>query len=223
MRKANAFAIISLLLFLLATLVYAEASVGIKSGDWIEYEFNVSGAPPPDMPQQVKAECVSVAGTIATLRMIMHMGDGTEHVETMVVDVASGLGNATFQVLIPANSKAGDTIKVVNYGDLTIAGETTGTYAGASRTIVYASLSQGDMHFNYRWDKQTGVLMEISLTQGAASAAYKATSTNLWQASSNPLALPSSLPVELLSISISLLVAVAMVIAALVYTRHKRG
>ncbi len=224
MRKAiNVFTTIPLLLLLLATLVYAETSVGIKSGDWIEYEFTVKGAPPPSMPQRVKAECLSVVGTTVTLSMTMHMGDGTEHMETMIVNVASGSGNATFQVLIPANSKAGDTIKVVNYGDLTIAGETTGTYAGASRTIVYASLSQGNMQFNYRWDKQTGVLVEISLTQGAASAAYKADSTNLWQASSNPLALPSSLPVELLSIGISVLVAIAMVAAALAYTRHKRG
>ncbi len=223
MRKAiNVFTTIPLLLLLLATLVYAETSVGIKSGDWIEYEFTVKGAPPPSMPQRVKAECLSVVGTTVTLSMTMHMGDGTEHMETMIVDVASDSGNATFQVLIPANSKAGDTVKVVNYGDLTLAGETTGTYAGASRTVVYASLSQDNMQFNYRWDKQTEVLLEISLTQGAASAAYKATGTNLWQASLNPLTFASSLSIEILSIGVSA-IAIAIVVAALIYTQHKRS
>lgn len=223
MRKAIIFGTISLLFFLLATLAYAEASIGIKPGDWIEYELNVNVAPPPDMPQRVKVECISVAGTTVTLKMNMHMDDGTEHMETMIIDVASGSGNATFQMLIPANSKAGDTIKVVNYGDLTIAGETTETFAGASRTVVYASLSQGDMQLNYRWDKQTGALMEISLTQGSASAAYKATSTNLWQASLNPLTFVSSLPIEMLAIFISVIVALAIVVAALIYTRRKRS
>jgi hypothetical protein len=57
------------------------------------------------------------------------MSSGTEQNEIVTLDVVSGTGNSTFQMLIPANSKTGDTIKIVGYGDLTIAGETTGTYA----------------------------------------------------------------------------------------------
>ncbi|MEM2440037.1 MAG: hypothetical protein QW493_02345 [Candidatus Bathyarchaeia archaeon] len=145
--------------------------------------------------------------------------------ETWTVDVATGSGNAFFQVLIPANSKTGDTIQLVTNGSVTIAGEAIGTYAGASRTYVYASITEGDVQHTYRWDKQTGVLLEISLAQGSALIAYKATSTNIWQTSSNPLSLPSlpSLSIEMLSVIISVIIATVMVATAVIYTKHKRG
>jgi len=75
----------------------------------------------------------------------------------------------------------------------------------------------------YCWDKQTGIVLEVTLTQGSTSATYKATSTNLWQAPSNPLAFVSSLPVEILSILISAIVAIAIVATALIYTKRKSG
>ncbi|MBX5328707.1 MAG: hypothetical protein ACQXXE_05820 [Candidatus Bathyarchaeia archaeon] len=79
------------------------------------------------------------------------------------------------------------------------------------------------MQFSYRWDKQTGVLLEITLTQGSTSATFKATSTNIWQASSSsPLTLPS-LPIEMLSISVSVVAAIVIVATAVIFTKHKRS
>lgn len=205
-------------------LVYAQAQVGVKVSDWIKYEFAGGGAaPPPDMPQWVKVECTSIAETTVTLRITMHMSDGAERTETCTIDVVSGAGNAPFQALIPANSKTGDTIQLVTKESLTIAGESTGAYAGASRTYVYAIITKEDGQYTYRWDKQTGVLLEIGVTQGSAPIAYKATDTNIWQASSqSPLSLPS-MSIELLSISISLMVAIAIVATAVVYAKYKRS
>jgi len=51
--------------------------------------------------------------------------------------------------VIPANLTVGDTIYITGYGNVTIANETTGTYAGASRTIVYASFSQYGIQLTY--------------------------------------------------------------------------
>jgi len=223
MKKAVALGTTVIILFLLsAALAYAEAQVGIKPGDWVRCELTTSGAPSEDTPQWVKVECLSVTGTTATLKMTMHMSNGAEQNEIGTLDVASGEGNATFQALIPANSKTGDTIQIVGYGSVTIAGEKTETYAGASRTAVYASFSQGEMQFNCCWDKQTGILVETTLTQGSTSATFKAISTNIWQASSNPLTLPN-LSIELLSICISVALAIAIVAAAVILTRHKRS
>ncbi|MEM2806874.1 MAG: hypothetical protein QXK86_08520 [Candidatus Bathyarchaeia archaeon] len=202
---------------------YAEAQVGVKVDDWIKYELIVSGTtPPPEMPQWVKVEYKSIAGTTVTLKITMHMSDGTEHTETHTIDVASGSGTAPFQAIIPANSKTGDAIQLVTDGSVIIAGEATGTYAGASRTYVYASITEGDVQHTYRWDKQTGVLLEINLAQSSASIAYKATSTNIWQGtpSSNPLSLPN-LPIEIMSICISTAIAIAIVSTAIIYTRRK--
>lgn len=223
MVKATAMGAIVMMLLLGIGLAYAEAQVGVKAGDWVKCEYASGGNPPGDAPQWVKVECLSVTGTTATLRVTTHFNSEAEQTEIMTWDVASGTGNLTFQALIPANSKTGDTVQVIEGGNVTIAGERTGTYAGASRTVVYASLTQGDMQFSYCWDKETGVLVEITLTQGSTSATYKATSTNIWQASSsNPLTLPS-LPIEMLSISVSVAAAIAIVATAAIYTKHKRS
>jgi hypothetical protein len=221
-------ALATLLLLLYTAFAYAEAQVGVKAGDWIKYDATTSGIDlaSTNMPQWVKIEFLSVTETTVTFRQASHMSSGAEQSEIIMLDVASGVGNATFQVLIPANSKTGDTIYIVtgegNSTTITLSGETTGNYAGATRTMVYASLQQGDTQVSYYWDKQTGVLLEIKLSQGSAFIAYKATSTNIWQSSSNPLTLPT-IPIEILSISISLAAATAIITTAVIYTKRKRS
>lgn len=221
MKKAIIFETIITLLLLYTASTYAEAQIGVKTGDWIRCDYVSGSNLPSDFIQWVKVECLSTEGTTATLRMTTHLNNGEEQTEIMIWDVASGTGNLTFQALIPANSKTGDTIPVVGGSSITIAGEKTGNYAGANRNVVYASLTQGDMQFSCCWDKETGIIAEATLTQGSTSATFKATSTNIWQASSNPLTLPN-LPIELLSISISTALAIAIVAAAVILTRHKR-
>jgi len=225
MRKIVAFVTLAALLFFVCTtFAYAEAQVGVKAGDWIKCEYASGVSPPSEAPQWVKVECLSVTGTAATLYVITHFSSGAEQTEIMTWDVASGTGNMTFQALIQANAKTGDTVKVIGGGTVTIAGEKTGTYAGASRTVVYASLTQGDTQFSCCWDRETGVLVEITLTQGSTSATYKATSTNMWQASSPPLSLPTlNMPIEMLSIGISVAAAIAIVVTAAIYTKHKKS
>ncbi|MGB9676175.1 MAG: hypothetical protein ACPL0C_03200 [Candidatus Bathyarchaeales archaeon] len=223
MRKTIILMTITALLLCCASLARAEAQVGVKVSDWVRCDYASGATPPEGAPQWVKVECISVTETTATLSVTTHFSNGAEQTEIMLWDVASGTGNATFQALIPANSKTGDIIKVIGNGSVTIAGEKTGTYAGASRTVVYASLSQGTTQFSYCWDKATGIIVEVTLMEGSASVTYKATSTNIWQGSSaNPIVLPN-LPVEMLSICISTAVAIAMVTTAVIYTRHRRS
>jgi len=224
MKRSAAFVVTAVAFLLCLNLAYAEVQVGVKMGDWIKYELAVSGTTPPsNLPQWVKAECTSVAGTNVTFRMTMHMSDGAEHVETWTIDVATGSGNAFFQIVIPANSKTGDTIQLVTNGSVTITEEVTGTYAGASRTYVYASLAGESEQYTYRWDKQTGILLEISVTQGSASIAYRANNTNIWQPPSNPLSNMPSLSIEMLSLITSTMAAIAIVSSAVIYTQHKRS
>ncbi|MBT0160569.1 hypothetical protein G4O51_11370 [Candidatus Bathyarchaeota archaeon A05DMB-2] len=224
MRKAFTFGALVTLLFLLCTTsAYAETQIGVKAGDWIRCDYASGGNPPGDAPQWVKVECMSVTGTTATLRIITHHVNGTEQNEIMTWNVASGTGNLTFQAIIQANANAEDTVQIAGYGGLKLAGEKTGTYAGASRTVVYASLSQGEMQFNYCWDKQTGALLEVTLSQGSESFTYKATSTNIWQSSSILPNLPTlNMSIEMLSIVISVAVATAILTTAVIYTKHKR-
>jgi parallel beta-helix repeat protein len=159
--------------------------VGVKTGDWIKMDYTISGATSgTPLPQWLKVEFLSVEGTSATVRVTMHMSNGAEQNQTMTVDIVAGGGTfGTFSgLVIPANCTTGDSIYMAGYGNVTIAGETTRTYAGASRTVVYASFSQVGTQLTYYWDKQTGVMVEASVVSGSVTATARATETNMWQA-----------------------------------------
>jgi len=167
-----------------------EAQVGVKAGDWIKYDYTVTGWPSgTPRPEWLKVEILSVEGTTATVRVTLHMSDGTEQSDTVNVDVATGSG--TFQGLsgfvIPANCTTGDSIYMSGYGNVTLDGETTKTRAGASRAVVYASFSQYGTELTYYWDKETGVMVEATTISGGITGTARATETNMWQAVPSPL------------------------------------
>jgi len=166
-----------------------EAQVGVEAGDWTKCDYTVTGWPSgTPRPEWLKVEILSVEGTTASVRVTMHMSDGTEQSDTINVDVATGSG--TFQGLsgfvIPANSKTGDTIYMSGYGNVTLDGETMKTCAGASRTVVYASFSQYGTQLTYYWDKQIGIMVEASTISGGMTATAKTTETNMWEATTSP-------------------------------------
>jgi len=175
------FTLLILLCFIFAMdlSVIADSTVGVKGGEWIKYELTVSGTPPNPMPQWVKLEILNVTGTTVNLRMTTHMPDGTENNQTGTIDVLAGSAILP-GLVIPTNSKAGDSINMGPMGSATIAGETTRTYAGASRTVVYSSFSQYGTQYTWYWDKQTGVAVEAMTTSTSFTSTAKATATNMW-------------------------------------------
>ncbi len=92
-------------------------------------------------------------------------------------------------------------------------GETTGTYAGANRTIVYVSLSS-DLNDTYYWDKETGVLTEYISLQNGKTVNIKLTSTNLW---GQGLSLFDLWP------SLIMILVAAVVVFAVVFMRSKKS
>jgi hypothetical protein len=166
-----------------------KVQVGIKAGAWIKIEYKITGWPAGQpYPEWLKLEFLSVEGTIANVRVTMHMSDGTEQSDTVPVDVVSGgevpgLSGG----IISANLTTGDSVYMSGFGNVTIKGETTRIYAGARRTVVYTSISQsipyqGEVQLSYYWDKLTGVLVEASTTSSGITATAKATETNMWEA-----------------------------------------
>ena len=160
------------------------ADVGIKAGDWIKYELEVSGWPGEPYPEWLNLEFLSVEGTGAAVGVTMHMSDGTEQSATMPVDVMAGSGVAFgfSGFVIPANLTTGDSVYMTGYGNVALEGEIRRTYAGASRKVVYASFSQYITQFTYYWDKLTGVMVEESITFSGITATAKAIETNMWKA-----------------------------------------
>ncbi|MGB9694193.1 MAG: hypothetical protein ACPLYF_05055, partial [Fervidobacterium sp.] len=126
---------------------------------------------------------------------------------TVSWDVASG-GGAFSYFIIHANAKVGDSVNVMGLLQLQIQGETTRTYAGASRKVVYASYSSFGLQNFYYWDKETGVLLEYSWTMGGVELTMKAVETNLWQSGIG------GIPLWILGVIVALIAAVTIIIVA---------
>ncbi|MGB6872561.1 MAG: GLUG motif-containing protein [Dehalococcoidia bacterium] len=161
--------------------------VGVKAGDWVKVEYTdtdwPAGVPSPGW---LKLEFLCMVshseGTGAVMMVTMRMSDGTEETDAVYVDIGAGGGEAfgLAGFVIPANLTTGDSTYLAVYGDVTIAGETTRTYAGASRAAVYASFSQYGVQLTYYWDKETGVMVEASSTSAGVTVTARVTETNLW-------------------------------------------
>jgi hypothetical protein len=168
-----------------ANFVGVEAGdAGIKAGDWIKLTYNITGWPAGQpYAEWLKLEFLSVNGTIATVRATVHMSNGTEQSDSGPVDVVSGSKVPGLAgIVISTNRTTGDPVYIVGYGNVTIEGEATRTYAGANRTVVYAGFSQNETEVTYYWDKLTGVMVEISSTSPGITGTAKATETNMWGA-----------------------------------------
>jgi hypothetical protein len=169
-----------------ANFVSVEAGdAGIKAGDWIKFDYKITGWPAGQpYPEWLKLEFLSVEGTTANVQVTMHISDGTEQSDTIPTDIGEGggeaLGLAGF--VISSNLTTGDSVYMTGFGNVTIEGETTRTYAGARRTVVYDSISQDEAQFTCYWDKLTGVMVESSTTYGGMTLTAKATETNMWEA-----------------------------------------
>jgi hypothetical protein len=175
--------------------IFADVNIGhagIKAGDWIKLEYTITGWPAGQpCPEWLELEFVSVEGTSASVNVTLGMSDCQELSGTVPVNLGEGGGEAfgLSGFVIPSNLGRGGSVYFSGYGDVSIEGETTRTYAGVSRRVVYASFSQSlpyqaDMQLSYYWDKQTGVMVEASTIWGDVTIMCKATETNMLEADS---------------------------------------
>jgi hypothetical protein len=157
--------------------------VGIKAGDWIKLKYTITGLPAGQLyPEWLKFEFLSINGTIATVRITLHLSDGTEQSDTVAIDVVSGSeAPGLAGIVISANMTMGDSVYIVGYGNVTIEDEATRTYAGGNRTVVCANFTQNETQATYCWDKLTGVMVELTSTSPSITATASATETNIWE------------------------------------------
>jgi hypothetical protein len=172
-----------------ANFVAVEAgNVGIRAGDWIKLTYDTTGWPAGQpYPEWLRLEFLSINGTIADVQATVHISNGSEQSDSGPVDVMSGSRvPALAGILISANRTTGDSVYIIGYGNVAIAGEATRTYAGTNRTAVYAGFSQNETQVTYYWDKLTGVMVEISSSSPGISGTVKAAETNMWGAAPVP-------------------------------------
>jgi hypothetical protein len=165
-----------LIVFVGIGIVLAEISVGVKKGDWIEYQVTFTGTPPLGHDiTWARMEAVGVQGKAINLDIATQFSNGTLLNETITLNLEIGqLGD---EFIIPANLNRGDAFLDKYQGSITISAVEERTYAGAKRTVVSAATAQS----TYYWDKATGVLVEGISEFPDYTIHSIADKTNMWQ------------------------------------------
>jgi len=177
---------ILLLCSVLMSNVSSSPSLGVKSGDWITYDFQEAVNTGAEQWQTI--EFLNVVGTNVTIRMTVHWPASLEMNQTRTIDLSSNEDFLYLQFfgirayIIPSSLEVGASVYLGDLGNQTIAGEASGTVAGANRKLVYANFSQNGSLYTFYWDEQTGVLVEGNESIGTLSNIVLATETNMWSA-----------------------------------------
>ena len=178
MNKKIALTTVSLLLALsiAVNVVLADVFVGVKKGDYIVYKATYTGNPPPGHSVTgARMEIVDVQGASLTIKITSYFTNGTNVDFTTTLNLETGQLGDDF--IIPANLKVGDIFYDKNVGNITIAGSERRTYVGATRNIIYATVSLN----TYYWDQATGISVEGISQTSDYNMHSLVDSTNMWQ------------------------------------------
>jgi hypothetical protein len=155
---------------------FAAVSVGVKKGDWIEYNVAFTGAPPVGHEVSwARMEVSGVQGTAISLIITTSALNGTSYNEIIMLNLTQGVLGDDF--VIPSNLKDGDTFFDISVGNIIIGSAEARAYAGATRVVVIGSKGQ---NVDY-WDQSTGVLLEGISTFSEYNMTVKVDKTNLWE------------------------------------------
>ena len=101
------------------SIVFADVSVGVKQGDWIQYNVHVTGNPPGDHNiQWASMNVTDVQGTTITLDIQTLFNNGTLYPEHITLNLATGILGDDF--FIPKNLNVGDKFYDAYQGNITI-------------------------------------------------------------------------------------------------------
>jgi hypothetical protein len=168
----------ALLLLSLASIVSAQLPVGVKVGDWIQYEVTFTGTP-PDPSHTLSAAnmtVLSVDGTTIKINIVSTLINGTQTSTNSTLNLQTGQLIDNF--IIPANLKVGDQFYDSNVGNITISGLEQKMYAAQTRTVVNATSGSN----TYVWDQATGIDVEGFTMTTNYTMHTLANMTNIWHA-----------------------------------------
>jgi hypothetical protein len=210
-RKLVLSAIALILILCLISPVFADLTAGVKKGDWMEYSVTTTGSPTHGLDiNWARIEVTDVQGTNVTVGITSRFPNGSIEVFNYTLNLKTGYLIDDF--VIPANLKAGDTFFDQNLGNVTISHTEQNKYAGATRTVVYASTNQS----TYIWDQVTGVSVEVTYQQPEYSMHTIVEDTNMWR------------PSEGLDMAVLLIIAViavttiAVAVMVMAFLKHRK-
>ena len=185
--------LVSVSIIALPLVAYGEPSVGVKEGDWIEYNVSVTGTgtpPPTHDVRWFRMQILQVQGVAFSVNLTARYANET--LGSAIWKFNFTEGNVEGWMIIPSNLGPGDTFydssrhtgKPVN---VTIQRQEQKTVLGASRTVTYGN----DSFRHKEWDKATGVFVGSSerfknVTNRAGwyiedlTVTVQAVATNMW-------------------------------------------
>lgn len=224
-----------LILFLLAisTLTLSSSaiaatvpSVGVKEGDWIEYNIALSGTgtlPPTHDVRWMHLQVLQVSGEAFSVNVTARYANGT--IGSAVWKFNFTEGNVGGWIIIPANLSAGERFfdssihnhKPVN---VTIQSQEQKTVLGAVRTIT----SGNDSFRHKQWDQATGVFVGSTETYRNVTnkdgwyidnltVSIEATATNLWSPDASEQAGTMFYPIVIAVVLAAALLSAGVVVA----------
>jgi hypothetical protein len=176
MNRKLGFTIFLFIAFIGVGNVLAEISVGVKKGDYIEYQVAFTGTPSEGHDVTwARMEIKEVQGESVSVEITSTHANGTQ--ENFVANLNLKTGQLGDDLIIPANLNIGDMFFDINVGNITISDVEERTYAVATRTVVHATTPET----TYYWDKATGILVEGKSTFPDYTISTIADKTNMWQ------------------------------------------
>ena len=163
------------LLSVLSAIVSAEISLGVKKGDWIEYNVSFTGDPPTEHDAVwARMEVESVEGKRVKASFTLQLSNGA--IVDLVEDLDFESGRLMDLFIIPANLDVGDQFYDNLVGNVTIDRVEIRMYVSAARSVVHGVAVQTDWY----WDKSTGVVVEARTSSSVYTLNTIAATTNLW-------------------------------------------
>jgi hypothetical protein len=204
--KIYTFALFVIIFFLISA-ASAQPSVGVKAGDWIEYQVTYTGNVSPDHAvKAAKMEVTHVSGPVIQVNITSTYANDTKETTTSTLNLQTG--DLIDDFIIPANLKTGDQFLDSRVGNITITSTMQRVYAGATRTVVSAT----SLDNIYVWDQATGISVE-GISEGADYSMHSlATATNIWSA-------PTLDPVIVYTLIVLVVIIIAAVVVLLVMRR----
>ncbi len=191
-----------------ADSVMGEFSIGVKQGDWIEYNATTTGNPPEEHNVTwARMEILRVQDKEVDVNVTTQARNGTVSSLLMTLNIEKGQIGAWW--IIPANLNPGETFYDAFLDQtITINGEEQKTFAGATRTVTNATVPTRTK----LWDKSTGVFLVSIDDLPDYTIKVVAYSTNMWGAQLFGLD-PTIFYTLLLVVAAAIVVAIVLVVA----------
>ncbi|MCW4034439.1 MAG: hypothetical protein NWF03_03660 [Candidatus Bathyarchaeota archaeon] len=200
---------VTLTCLLCFSVCYAEVEIGVKEGDWVEYDVNVTGTVPAEHDLTwARMEYITVQGKTAEVNITSRYSDGSEAWVVLHLDLEAGQTGDSF--LIPANLQEGMNYTEQYHGEITIIDVTQREYSGARRNTAHGTTAETLFY----WDQETGVLLEARSDYGNYTIDTVAQKTNIWE--------PQTFAIDPIIFVVIIVAAIAVIVIFVIKQKMKK-